>query len=487
LRFFATILLIFAFNFRIFSQLPGTLSTVIQATTSPANNFDYKILAGYVNDPHGDPSYINIGGVNAGGYGGNITLQTGNGMNSSGSINLLIPGGSIKIGTNISTIPMTISNSGNLVTTGTITGSIVYANRLSSNIATGTAPFLITSTTLVPNLNADMVDGFHAPASGIVGLTETQTLSNKTIGSASVRSPGYFSTLNATTATISGGSITGTPIGTTSSRSAGYFSTLDATSATISTLTINGGTINTPTISGGTINGTTIGATTPSAGSFTSLTTSGNANICTGYASVNIGSAPGESTGWGSGYVGFNMNRNNSAWNMITDNNHNGGALILASILGSLRFVTMQTQTYGTSNRTIDDATMISNTRMLIRTDGNIGIGCDGRAEYKLAVNGPMIATKVVVKNYTYWPDYVFSANHKIPTLAETEAYIKANNHLEGVPTESDVKENGVDVAEMNIILLKKVEELTLIIIEQNNRLNKQEKDINDMKEYSKK
>lgn len=99
---------------------------------------------------------------------------------------------------------------------------------------------------------------------------------------------------------------------------------------------------------------------------------------------------------------------------------------------------------------------------------GAVGIGCYDTKGYTLAVNGPMIATKVMVKLNADWPDFVFSEKHKIKTLPEIETYIKKNGHLEDVPTAKEVSAKGIDVGEMNTILLKKVEELTLLLIEQN-------------------
>ena len=97
---------------------------------------------------------------------------------------------------------------------------------------------------------------------------------------------------------------------------------------------------------------------------------------------------------------------------------------------------------------------------------GNVGIGCTDTKGYLLAVAGPMIATQVVVKLQTYWPDNVFQPGYKLKPLAEVESFIKANKHLEGIPTETEVKEKGIDVGDMNTTLLKKVEELTLYVIE---------------------
>lgn len=91
---------------------------------------------------------------------------------------------------------------------------------------------------------------------------------------------------------------------------------------------------------------------------------------------------------------------------------------------------------------------------------GNVGIGTDNPSE-KLAVNGK-IRSKEVIVEATGWPDYVFEADYDLPTLVEIEAYIKANKHLPDVPSAKQVEENGLILGEMNALLLKKIEELTL-------------------------
>ena len=62
-------------------------------------------------------------------------------------------------------------------------------------------------------------------------------------------------------------------------------------------------------------------------------------------------------------------------------------------------------------------------------------------------------------------PDYVFEPGYKMQSLSEVEAYVKTNKHLPEVPSAREM-EKGVDLAEMNLKLLKKVEELTLRMIE---------------------
>jgi hypothetical protein len=90
---------------------------------------------------------------------------------------------------------------------------------------------------------------------------------------------------------------------------------------------------------------------------------------------------------------------------------------------------------------------------------------------YILAVNGSIKAKEVQV-SLDDWCDYVFNKDYKIKSLSEVEAYISLHKHLPDVPSESDVKTNGgINIGEMNTILLKKVEEQMLYIIELNKRI----------------
>ncbi|MDB5198059.1 MAG: hypothetical protein JWO92_22 [Chitinophagaceae bacterium] len=99
---------------------------------------------------------------------------------------------------------------------------------------------------------------------------------------------------------------------------------------------------------------------------------------------------------------------------------------------------------------------------------GNVGIGTTNPHE-KLSVNGTVLANKVKVSILsTDWSDYVFDKNYKLPTLEETEKFIKLNQHLPGIPSAKEVGINGLDIGNNQALLLKKIEELTLIIIEQN-------------------
>lgn len=104
--------------------------------------------------------------------------------------------------------------------------------------------------------------------------------------------------------------------------------------------------------------------------------------------------------------------------------------------------------------------------------NGNVGIGTTTPNE-KLSVNGNIRSKEVKVEAIN-WPDYVFEKDYKIVSLEDLEKYIKIHKHLPDVPTAKEVTSNGLELGEMNKALLKKVEELTLYLIEQNKALAEQ-------------
>jgi hypothetical protein len=105
--------------------------------------------------------------------------------------------------------------------------------------------------------------------------------------------------------------------------------------------------------------------------------------------------------------------------------------------------------------------------------DQNVGIGThsfsDATGDYRLSVNGNIRAHRVRV--YTTWADYVFKKDYCLPSLAEVERQVLSEGHLAEIPSEKEVEKDGIDVGEMNKLLLQKVEELTLYVIDLNKQI----------------
>lgn len=96
-------------------------------------------------------------------------------------------------------------------------------------------------------------------------------------------------------------------------------------------------------------------------------------------------------------------------------------------------------------------------------------------AGYKVAVDGKIIAEELRIQNSTAWPDYVFEKEYDLMPLIDVEKYIAFKKHLPDVPSAKDVSIDGFAIGEMQKILLRKIEELTLYIIEQEKRIKELE------------
>lgn len=191
----------------------------------------------------------------------------------------------------------------------------------------------------------------------------------------------------------------------------------------------------------------------------------------TGSYNINVGANAGENgnAGIGNTYIGYAAGVNNSG-----DNN-----LFLGSWAG-------YNLSSGVSNKlyidnlgnpeSFNDYTTVSdvNTPLIYGdfTTHQVGIGTNDVGTYALAVKGHIVAEEVTINLYDAnnggWPDYVFAEDYELMPLNELETEIETLGHLPGVPSAEEVEENGHKVGQMDAILLEKVEELTLHLIEMN-------------------
>ncbi|MGO4293366.1 hypothetical protein [Chitinophaga sp. RAB17] len=120
---------------------------------------------------------------------------------------------------------------------------------------------------------------------------------------------------------------------------------------------------------------------------------------------------------------------------------------------------------------------------IMVKADGSLGIGTSDTKGYKLAVNGSGVFTKVVVKAYNNWPDFVFKPDYQLPSLTAVAQYVTKHEHLPGIPSAGEVEKEGIDVGEMNKKLLQKIEEHMLYMIEMNNQIMTLKKEVQELKE----
>lgn len=100
-----------------------------------------------------------------------------------------------------------------------------------------------------------------------------------------------------------------------------------------------------------------------------------------------------------------------------------------------------------------------------VAASGNVGLGTDD-PQSKLSVDGQVLCEEAKVVSDIAAPDYVFAPEYKLRTLEEVEQYINKNSHLPEIPSAAEFADEGILVGKMSFDLLKKVEELTLYMID---------------------
>jgi len=112
---------------------------------------------------------------------------------------------------------------------------------------------------------------------------------------------------------------------------------------------------------------------------------------------------------------------------------------------------------------------------------GNVGIGTVN-PDSRLAVKGTIHATEIKVDQSVPTPDYVFDKDYDLVSLKYVKSYIDQNHHLPEMPSAEQVAKDGINLGEMNAKLLKKIEELTLYLIEKDKEISKLRTDVSKIK-----
>lgn len=201
--------------------------------------------------------------------------------------------------------------------------------------------------------------------------------------------------------------------------------------------------------------------------------------VLNGVLKVSIGNATTSTLSSCTGYIGFNVSRSGENWVMNGNHlSHNGGSAIISDIGGNISFIT-ETNTFS-GDKTFNSTDFWNKRKMIIQSNGNVGIGTTVTNNCKLAVAGLIGANELkIVAPGTPFPDYVFSSDYQLKSIPELESYIDKNKHLPGIPSADEVKKNeGFEVGTLQTKMLEKIEELTLYIIEQNKRIETLEKQL---------
>ncbi|MCB0689577.1 MAG: hypothetical protein KDC53_23720, partial [Saprospiraceae bacterium] len=103
-----------------------------------------------------------------------------------------------------------------------------------------------------------------------------------------------------------------------------------------------------------------------------------------------------------------------------------------------------------------------------------VGINTINTAGYALAVNGNIRSKEVIVE--TNWADYVFTNDYLLMPLEEVEKYIHQHKHLPNIPSEKEIKEHGLALGSIQTMMMEKIEELTLHVIQLQKEINELKK-----------
>jgi hypothetical protein len=175
----------------------------------------------------------------------------------------------------------------------------------------------------------------------------------------------------------------------------------------------------------------------------------------------------------------------------VTEENYNGAEIIMENLNSgsSWRMLTTGADEFSLVNHSAETGFAVPfkvefgapSNSLMINSNGNIGIGAIS-GDHKLAVAGGIISEEVIIKLQSNWPDYVFTEEYDLPSLDDVESHIENHGHLKGIPAADEIEEGGINIADVQIKLLEKIEELTLYVIDQDKKINRLTKDLAELK-----
>ena len=258
----------------------------------------------------------------------------------------------------------------------------------------------------------------------------------------------------------------------------------------------NSGLLNFQTWSGGSSIDASIGGQTGQGGLLLNYFCGNNTYINTGvnggnvvmgdkvYANKNLKIGSGWSNISGNTSLEINQNDNNSSALKINTSNNTIKAFVInntnhaSNSLEILADGATQINSQNANPFTIKQPST-GNVILNVNQNGQVTIGLRhpavAHSDALFGVDGKAIFTSVWVTQ-TSWADDVFKPNYQLPDLSYVETYYSNNQHLPNIPSEKEVLENGVNVSDMQKLLLQKIEELTLYTVD----LNKQVKQLKE-------
>ncbi len=191
------------------------------------------------------------------------------------------------------------------------------------------------------------------------------------------------------------------------------------------------------------------------------------------YGNIGIGTAsPQAKIDIVSGSNGLKLLRFNTdrAWSFVQQGTGSNTALVLQSETDGKNF-----RIKSSDGKTLADFYTSqyagANQINFVQDGGSVAIGTAANpGNYKLAVEGKIGAREIDVKTGS-WADFVFDQDYALPGLEQVDTYIQAHHHLPDLPSEAEVLENGISLGEMQKLLLQKIEELTLYVIDQQKQI----------------